>query len=134
VMSMISRQCDELRDKAKLLRMLAKGLEAPYVVPSTKQLMAMAMYDSATRMEGAADTIRELREKFSGTVDERERVWELQTESDSLRDLAYEMWEWMGRARHDGAIRCDEMDEIGRRAVGLGLLAHELGIEADSQD
>ena len=131
-MSMTSYQCSELRDKAKLLRMLAKGLEAPYVVPSTKQLMAMAMYDSATRMEGAADTIWELREKFSDMVDERERA--LQAESDALRDLAYAMWEWMGRARHDGAIRCDEMDEIGRRAVGLGLLAHELGIEVDCQD
>lgn len=55
----------------------------------------------------------------------------LATENARLRDLAYAMWEWMGRARYDGAIRCDEMDEIGRRAVGLGLLAHELGIEAD---
>ena len=131
LMSMINGQCDELREKAKLLRMLAKGLEAPYVVPSTKELMAMAMFDSATRMEGAADTIWEMRNKLASVVDERERVWELQTENDALRDLAYEMWGWMGRARHDGVIRGSEMDEIGRRAVGLGLLAHELGIEAD---
>lgn len=55
----------------------------------------------------------------------------LATENARLHDLAYAMWEWMCRARHDGAIRCDEMDEIGRRAVGLGLLAHELGIEVD---
>lgn len=130
-MSMISSQCDELMDKAKLLRMHAEGLGAPYVVPSTKELMAMAMFDSATRMERAADTIWELRNKLAGVVDERERVRALQAENDALRDLAYDMWEWMGRARYDGAIRCDEMDEIGKRAVGLGLLAHELGIEAD---
>ena len=61
-MSMTSGQCDELREKAKLLRGHVDGLSAPYVIPSTKELMALTMLDSADRMERAADTILELRE------------------------------------------------------------------------
>ena len=60
-MSMLSMQADELRDKAKLLRAHADGLFAPFVVPSTKELMALTMLDSASRMEEAADTIESLR-------------------------------------------------------------------------
>lgn len=63
-MSMLSAQCAELRDKAKLLRGHADGLKAPYVIPSTKELMMLTMLDSATRMEEAADTIVSLRDRL----------------------------------------------------------------------
>ena len=63
-MSMLSAQCAELRDKAKLMRGHADGLKAPYVIPSTKELMALTMLDSAMRMEEAADTIISLRDRL----------------------------------------------------------------------
>ena len=128
-MSMMSSQRDQLKETASKLRENYAFVGFGGTV-SRDQLI----FDAAQQMDLAADTIWELRNKLAGVVDERERVRALQIENDALRDLAYEMWGWMGRARYDGAIRCDEMDEIGRRAVGLGLLAHELGIEADSQD
>ena len=56
----MSMQADELRSKAKLLRSHADGLAAPLVIPSTKELMALTMLDSASRMEQAADTIEKL--------------------------------------------------------------------------
>jgi len=60
----VREQADELRDKAKLLRGHADGLKAPYVIPSTKELMALTMLDSATRMDEAADTIISLRDRL----------------------------------------------------------------------
>ena len=63
-MSMLSNQCDELREKAKLLRSHVDGLTAPLVVPSTKELMALTRLDSASRMEEAADTIENLRNRL----------------------------------------------------------------------
>jgi len=67
-MSMLSAQCDELRDKAKLLRGHVDGLKAPYVIPSTKELMMLTMLDSAMRMEEAADTIISLRDRLQDAV------------------------------------------------------------------
>ena len=67
-MSMLSAQCDELREKAKLLRIHVDGLSAPYIVPSTKELMAITMVDSAGRMEDAADTIESLRDRLQADV------------------------------------------------------------------
>lgn len=70
-MSMLSHQADELRDKAKLLRAHVDGLAAPLVVPSTKELMALTMLDSASRMEEAADTIISLRNRLQDAEDAR---------------------------------------------------------------
>ncbi len=71
-MSMLTAQADELREKAKLLRTHADGLNAPYVVPSTKELMALTMLDSTSRMEQAADTIESLRDRLqAATLEER---------------------------------------------------------------
>ena len=47
----------ELREKAKLLRGCVDSLTAPYIIPSTKELMALTMLDSAHRMEDAADEL-----------------------------------------------------------------------------
>ena len=67
-MSMLTAQVDELREKAKLLRTHADGLNAPYVVPSTKELMALTMLDSASRMEQAAYTIESLRDRLQAAT------------------------------------------------------------------
>jgi len=61
---MLGMQADELRSKAKLLRSHADGLTAPLVIPSTKELMALTMLDSASRMEEAADTIESMRDRL----------------------------------------------------------------------
>ena len=61
-MSMLTSQCDRLRDRAKELRTLAPGLSAPYVVPSTKETMALAMQSAASELEQAADAIEGLRD------------------------------------------------------------------------
>lgn len=63
-MSILSEQIKELREKAELLRGHVDGLTAPLVVPSTKELMALTMLDSANRMEDAADTIESMRGKL----------------------------------------------------------------------
>lgn len=70
-MSVLSVQVGELRDKAKLLRAHADGLAAPFVVPSTKELMALAMLDSASRMEEAAYTILSLQDRLQDAEDAR---------------------------------------------------------------
>ena len=63
---MLTSQCDELRDRAKELRMFARGLGAPYILPDTKETMAVAMDTAASRMEEAADTILTLRDMAQG--------------------------------------------------------------------
>ena len=50
-------------------------------------------------------------------------------ENAKLRELFYETWEWMQRARYDRSIRANEMDDIGVKAVKLGFPDYELGIE-----
>ena len=57
------------------------------------------------------------------------RYEELEHENERLRELFYESWEWMQRARYDRSIRANEMDEIGVKAIKLGFPDHELGIE-----
>lgn len=60
-----------------------------------------------------------------------DKVLELGTENANLRNLFYEAWNWMQRARYDGSIRDYEMDEIGMKAVALGFPDYELGIEIE---
>ena len=74
--SMLSAQVDKLSERAKELRSLAPDPAVPYLVPSTKETMALAMRSAASEMEDAADTIWELR----GMV-HKERV-----EADRLRE------------------------------------------------
>ena len=63
---MLSSTCEMLRDRAKELRNLAPDYDAPYLVPSTKETMALAMRSAASEMELAADTICGLRDKLMG--------------------------------------------------------------------
>ena len=67
-MSMLSNQIERLWDMAKELRMLAPGLNAPFIVPSTKETMALSMQSAASEMEQAADTIERLRERLQDEV------------------------------------------------------------------
>ncbi|MBQ9000497.1 MAG: hypothetical protein IJ087_01435 [Eggerthellaceae bacterium] len=63
-MSVLSVECKRLRDRADELRMLASGMDAPYIVPSTKLTMALAMQSAAFEMREAADTIESLRDRL----------------------------------------------------------------------
>ena len=67
-MSMLSAMRDELRERAKELRGLAPDPAVPYLVPSTKETMALAMRSAASEMEDAANTIWELRCKLVDIV------------------------------------------------------------------
>lgn len=70
-MSMLGSQADRLRDRADELRMLAGGMDAPYIVPSTKETMALAMQSAASEMREAADTIESLSDKLQGVMGTR---------------------------------------------------------------
>lgn len=93
-MSMISAQCDQLRERAKELCSLAPDPAVPYLVPSTKETMALAMRSAASEMEDAADTIWELRCKLADMVDMRERARVAEAENEKLRELATLNWKW----------------------------------------
>ena len=54
---------------------------------------------------------------------------DVQAENAKLRELFSEAWDWMQRARYDGSVRDDEMDEIGAKAIKLGFPDYELGME-----
>jgi len=77
-MSMLTAQVEILRDRAHELCMLADGLSAPYVIPSTKETMFLAMKSAASEMREAADTIESLRDRLqeAGNVDaERDAIF-----------------------------------------------------------
>lgn len=86
-MSMLSAQADELRDRAHELKMLASGMDAPYIVPSTKETMALAMASAASEMREAADTIMSLRDRLQETVE----TCELTIFADVPFDVDYEI-------------------------------------------
>lgn len=83
-MSMISAQCDQLRERAKELCSLAPDPAVPYLVPSTKETMALAMRSAASEMEDAANTIWELRCKLVDIVAD---LQEALAENAKLREL-----------------------------------------------
>ena len=130
-MSMISSQCDELREKAKLLRGHVDGLSAPYVIPSTKELMALTMLDSADRMEQAADTILELRCKLAGVVDQSDEIERLKAENTELRRLVRTY-----RACHDHVDACRGCSELPdcEALEKMRSIGREVGIEVDENE
>ena len=145
-MSMISSQCDELREKAKLLRGHVDGLSAPYVIPSTKELMALTMLDSADRMERAADTIWELRCKLAGVVDQSDKIERLKDENTKLRELFEKTYgyyvsgtltpcDFCKRLDCEGnaptTCEADEYDPDGIVNNEIERLMRELGIEVE---
>lgn len=70
-MSILTMQCERLRDRADELRMLASGMGAPYIVPETKKTMAYAMSSAASELNAAADTIEAQRDKLQGVIGTR---------------------------------------------------------------
>ena len=63
-----------LQERASELRSLAPDPDVPYLVPSTKETMALAMRSAASEMEHAADTILELRNDLRRADDENARL------------------------------------------------------------
>ena len=148
--SMLSAQVDKLRERAKELRSLAPDPAVPYLVPSTKETMALAMRSAASEMEDAADTIWELRDMVHKERAEADRLREeleavgtaaylygrddLKAERDKLRELVrdYYMFE------HGDCHSCRYLDECLKdesfRCIAPMRLAdrtRELRIEVD---
>ena len=138
--SMLSAQVDKLRERAKELRSLAPDPAVSYLVPSTKETMALAMRSAASEMEDAADTIWELR----GMVHkERAEAKKLRASNEviaedhaalckqnaKLRELVLHMYTCMGNVDADGNHECfsceyedTECDFAGRMAqLGIGV-------------
>ena len=86
-MSMISAQCDRLRDAANALQEIIddfnKGNRG-----FTYSGIVSTMHYAINSLRSAADTIWELRNKLSGMVDEREKITALEGENQKLRELA----------------------------------------------
>lgn len=93
-MSMLSAECERLYDRADELRMLVGGMRAPYIIPSTKETMALAMQSAAFEMREAADTIISLRDGLQAVGETCSIEW---------RDDSHDTDD--GR-EHDGAYFC----------------------------
>ena len=102
-MSTLSAKCDRLRERAEEMRFLAPDPDVPYLIPSTKETMALAMRSAASEMEDAADTIWQLRNTNLDTANEnddlkaeneerRERVAELEELTDGKRYIPQEWY------------------------------------------
>lgn len=83
-MSTLSAKCDRLRERAEEMRFLAPDPDVPYLVPSTKEIMALAMRSAASEMDDAADTIWQLRNTNLDTANEND---DLKAENAKLREL-----------------------------------------------
>ena len=81
-MSMLSSQCERLRDRADELRMLASGMDAPYIVPSTKETMALSMHSAASAMREAAYTIEGLRDRLQESYGQVPELGERENEGE----------------------------------------------------
>ena len=115
-MSWISAQCDQLRERAKELCSLAPDPAVPYLVPSTKETMALAMRSAASEMEDAANTIWELRCKLVDIVAD---LQEALAENAKLRELVRDLYE-MAYPECPSAFEAAFSDRM-----------RELGIEVD---
>jgi hypothetical protein len=134
-MSMISGLIDELRERAKELRNLAPDPDVPYLVPSTKEVMALAMRSAASEMEDAADTIWQLRDdlqRANSAVQDAEhdesmawdRVRKAEAENAKLRGMCVKALEWL---RWAGGITCppEVPDEFADELRDLGIEVDE---------
>ena len=102
-MSMLGSQCERLKDRAHELQMLASGMDAPYIVQSTKLTMAYAMSSAASEMREAADTIENL----------RNRLQPVPAELDYIEDKSrwFELFGTPERAARTLAKACGECSE-----------------------
>lgn len=89
-MSVLSAKRDRLRERAEEMRFLAPDPDVPYLVPSTKETMALAMRSAASEMEDAADTIWQLRNTNLDTANENDQ---LKAENAKLRKLMQDTYD-----------------------------------------
>lgn len=94
-----------------------------FITNSELRIEAERLCDENERLQDENARLR------SCLSDDAENARQIMGENAELRNLFYEAWEWMQRARYDGSIRANEMDEIGTKAVELGFPDYELGIE-----
>ena len=113
-MSMLSAQCDKLRERAKELRSLAPDPAVPYLVPSTKETMALAMRSAASEMEDAADTIWELRGMVHKERAEADRMREELDHWHVEQVHAYGNWEDAYRHAAELEAERDKLRELVR--------------------
>lgn len=95
-MSMLSAQCDELREVATRYDELQVGAVKAVTMPS----------NMGSILREAADTIWELRCKLSDMVDERERARVAEAENAKLRELLQDAVQTLGPP----ALRVDEIE------------------------
>jgi hypothetical protein len=100
-MSMISSQCDRLRERAATLR----------------QGRWSDGEDDATLMERAADTIWELRNKLSGVVDQQDEIERLEDENARLRSCLSDDAENARQIMAENAKLVDVLHEVEAEAV-----------------
>lgn len=110
-----------VRDRASELRMLADGMSAPYIVPSTKETMALAMLNAAREMDELADENAELRERLDGAHMSRLLT---ENENETLRELVRHLREC---TRHNVCAACEYADD----ACDFDYDLRKLGIEVD---
>ena len=95
------------------MRFLAPDPNVPYLVPSTKETMALAMRSAASEMEDAADTIWQLRNLNLDTASEND---DLKAENAKLRalllDVYVEFVAYYGNA-DEAAEYADRLRELG---------------------
>lgn len=118
-MSMLSAKCERLKDRANELRMLATGLDVPYVIPETKKTMALAMASAASEIYDAADTIWELRNII---VENATFKWH--KDNEDLRALIRDMSICIGVG-----MKCDSCGRFGCCPLStFDDRMHELGV------
>jgi len=117
-MSMISAQCDVLRDAADELARVTNGIRSG-VPASTWHGMTYVFDNAAHWLRQAADTILELRCKL---VDQSEEIKRLESENAKLRELV---------AHYEYAVTVYDVKpvEVLEWSTRCGALRKELGIE-----
>lgn len=86
-MSMLSSMTANLRNRANELRMFAKAMNAPYILPETKESTRISMLNSSVELRDAADTIDYLRNTCNDLQSENAK---LQESYDNLRNATWD--------------------------------------------
>lgn len=115
-MSMISAQCDELRDVADDLDRVTNGICSG--VPASTWHGMTYVFDSASKsLRQAADTIWELRCKLADVVDQQGEIDRLKAENAQLRELTKDactvLRNHYNKEWFDGTVFAERMCELG---------------------
>ena len=123
-MRMLSSMTAGLRNRANELRMFAKAMNAPYILPETKESARISMRNAAVELEHAADTIDELRGMCADLYDH----------VDELKALAQRLYYCGQRDREcdrcgmNGADMHVKMSDVDY-CDGINMCIRDLGIE-----